>query len=258
VFSVGFKLELVQAYALGGLAVVDASAQRDVANVWPAVNQLIETGTVGLVRPNGDALAPRWEAPGGGKLDAAAGPSVIWRAQEAGTYTLRMLLSDGDLLFARELEVEVKEPPQERPTPFVTFPAEEPTPTPTPTPAPTPSPTPTPTPAPTPSPDVTAPSKITGVKIDNSVSGQLTLTWKASKASDLSVYGVYFSRIANAEFPSEYDLLTPDGVPKGAITYTDANFKDEDVGQTFYYVVTAVDKSGNESVPSDVVSEVLQ
>lgn len=153
VFSVGFKLELVQAYALGGLAVVDASAQRDVANVWPAVSQLIETGTVGLVRPNGDALAPRWEAPDGGKLDAAAGPSVIWRAEEAGAYTLRMLLSDGDLLFARELEVEVKEKPQERPTPFVTFPVHEPTPTPTPT--PTPSPTPTPTPAPTPLPTPT-------------------------------------------------------------------------------------------------------
>jgi hypothetical protein len=101
VFSVGFKLEQVQAYALGGVAVADASAHRDVANIWPAINQLLETGTVSLVRPNGDSLVPRWEAPDGGTLDAAAGPSVVWRVQEAGTYTLRMLFSDGDMVFGR-------------------------------------------------------------------------------------------------------------------------------------------------------------
>ena len=140
VFSVGFKLEQVQAYALGGVAVADASAQRDVANIWPAVNQLIEAGTAGLVRPNGDALVPRWEAPDGGRMDAAAGASIIWRGEEAGTFTLRMLFSDGDLIFGREIEVEVKEErPTETPVPVVTFPAEEPTPSPTP--APTPEPT---------------------------------------------------------------------------------------------------------------------
>ena len=254
VFSVGFKLEQVQAYALGGVAVADASAHRDVANIWPVVNQLLEAGTVTLVRPNGDALVPRWEAPDGGKLDAAAGPSIIWRTEETGAFTLRMLFSDGDLIFGREIEVEVKEKPQEKPTPLVTFPAEEPTPTPT----PTPQPTPTPTPEPTPTPDVTAPSKITGLNINDSVPGQLTLTWNPSAASDLFHYRVYATAIADAEFPAEYDLLTPDGVPKGTNTYRDDEFTlPADVGETFYYVVTAVDSSGNESVPSNVKSAEL-
>ncbi|MCH7835782.1 MAG: hypothetical protein IH864_02850 [Chloroflexi bacterium] len=146
VFSAGFKLELVQTYALGGVAVSDASAKTDVANIWPVVNQLIETGTASLVRPNGDALVPRWEAPDGGKLDATAGPSVIWRTDEPGTYTLRMLISDGDQRFGQEIDVEVKEKkgtPTATAAPVVTFPAEEPTPTATPTPTPGPEPTPT-------------------------------------------------------------------------------------------------------------------
>jgi hypothetical protein len=62
-----------------------------------------------------------------------------------------MLFSDGDRMFGREIEVEVKETQAaETPTPLVTFPPEEPTPTPEPTPEPTPGPTPTPEPIPTP------------------------------------------------------------------------------------------------------------
>ncbi|MCH7999692.1 MAG: hypothetical protein IIA91_09460, partial [Chloroflexi bacterium] len=37
VFSVRFKLEIVQTYALGGVAVSDGSARTDVANIWSAV-----------------------------------------------------------------------------------------------------------------------------------------------------------------------------------------------------------------------------
>lgn len=257
VFSVGFKLEQVQAYALGGVAVADASTHRDVANIWPVVNQLLEAGTVTLVRPNSDALVPRWEAPDGGKLDATAGPSVIWRAEKAGAFTLRMLFSDGDLVFGREIEVEVKEKPAMTPTPLVTFPAEEATPTPTPTPTLAPTPTSTPEPAPTPTPDVTAPTKITGLTIDNSVHGQLSLEWNPSAAPDLSVYRVYATITADADFPDEYELVAE--VPKGTNTYTDDDFTlPDDVGETFYYVVTAVDSSGNESAPSNAKSAVLQ
>ncbi len=146
VFSVRFKLEIVQIYALGGVAVSDASAGTDVANIWPAVNELIETGTITLVRPNGDALVPQWEAPDGGRLDATAGLSVIWRAEEAGSYKLRILISDGDRRFGRELTVEVKAKLVDEPTVVVTFPPDEATPTPTPTPTPAPTSTPTPTP----------------------------------------------------------------------------------------------------------------
>ncbi|MDO8613829.1 MAG: glycosyl hydrolase family 18 protein [Dehalococcoidia bacterium] len=244
VFSVGFKLELVQAYALGGVSVSDGSGATDVANVWSAVNHLVESGTVTLVRPNGDSLVPRWEAPDGGNLDAAAGPGVIWRADEAGAYLLRMLISDGDRRFGREITIEVKAKPQEQPTPLVTFPAEEPSPTPSPTGA-----------TPTPTPDVTAPAKITGLTIDNSVAGRFTLTWNASAAPDLEKYRVYASIKEGAEFPAQYDLVAE--VPKGTNAYTDDEFTLPDMGKTYYYVVTAVDTSGNESVPSNVQSGIL-
>ncbi|MDP2674127.1 MAG: glycosyl hydrolase family 18 protein [Dehalococcoidia bacterium] len=244
VFSVGFKLELVQAYALGGVSVSDGSAATDVASIWSAVNHLVESGTVTLVRPNSDSLVPRWESPDGGSLDAAAGASVIWRADEAGSYLLRMLISDGDTRFGRELTIEVKAKPQEQTSPVVEFPPEEPTPTPTPSPVPSPTPT-----------DVTPPAKITGLTIDNSVAGRFTLTWNASAAPDLEKYRVYASITEGAEFPAQYGLVAE--VPKGTNAYTDDEFTLDDVGTPYYYVVTAVDTSGNESVPSNVQSKVL-
>jgi hypothetical protein len=248
VFSVGFKLELVQAYALGGVAVADASAGTDVANVWGAINALIDSGTVTLVQPNGDALIPRWESPDGGQLDAAAGPEVIWRAEEPGGYRMRLILSDGVLRFGQEIEVVVNERAL-TPTPLVTF---GPEPTPTPTPEPTAAPTPT-----APPDDTMAPNKITGVTIDNSVAGQFTLTWNPSAAPDLALYRVYASSTVNADFPAEYDLVAE--VPKGTTTYTDDEFTlPDDFGTTYYYVITAVDTSDNESVPSNVKSSVLQ
>ncbi len=216
----------------------------------------MKSATVSLVRPNGQALIPVWEAPDGGDLDAAAGPSVIWRSDEAGTFRLRILISDGDLRFGRELEVEVNEPePTATPEPLVTFGPED---TPSPTPSPQPSPTPTPTPTPTPAPDVKAPGKVTGVTIDNSVAGQLGISWNPRPETDLFVYRIYATSVgADAEFPTEYDIVAD--VPAGTNSYVDDQFTlPDDVGTTYYYIVTAIDTSDNESVPSDVESAVLQ
>ncbi|MEE8385301.1 MAG: glycosyl hydrolase family 18 protein, partial [Dehalococcoidia bacterium] len=255
VFSVGFKLEQVQAYALGGVAVADASAHRDVANIWPVVNELLEAGTVTLVRPNSDALVPRWEAPDGGRLDAAAGPTIIWRVDEAGTFTLRMLFSDGDLMFGREVEVEVRESVRGTPTPLVTFPADEATPTPTasptPTPGPTPTPTPTPEPTPTPTP-VPTPAPVTGLIVDNSTPGQLDLSWDSHPDPDVVKYNVYGGILGDGP----YETIAEDvpGTP-----YTDNDFDlPGDVGKTYYYVVTAVNSLGGESDISGEASGILQ
>jgi hypothetical protein len=250
-FSVGFKLEFVQAYALGGVAVSDASARTDVANVWPAVNQLIEAGTVALVRPNADMLVPRWEAPDGGKLDAAAGPSVIWRASEQGSYTLRMLISDGDRRFGREVTVDVKKRPELTPTPLVTFPAEEPTPTPTPTPTPGPTPTTEPTVEPTATP-VPTPEPVTGLSVDDSTPGQLDLSWDAHPDPDVVSYNVYGGILEGGSYES-----IAEGV--AGLVYTDSDFiLPDDVGKTYYYVVTAVNSFGGESEISAEASGILQ
>jgi hypothetical protein len=243
VFSVGFKLELVQAYALGGVSVSDGSAGTDVANVWPALNQLVESGTVTLVRPNGDSLVPRWEAPDGGDLDAAAGTGIIWRAGEAGSYLLRMLISDGEKRFGREMTIEVRAKPQQNPTPLVTF-GPEPTPTPSPTPSPVPSPTPT------------APDPPTGLSIDNSTGGQLDLSWDPSPADDLAGYNVYAKISPSVPPDAPYEHLNPGDLVTDT-NYSDNDFTPDDVGNTYCYVVTAVDGAGHESDFSDAVCKKL-
>ncbi len=240
VFSVRFKLEIVQTYGLGGVAVSDASARADVANIWPAVDELIETGTIALVRPNGDALVPQWEAPDGGNLDATAGLTVIWRAEEAGSYKLRILISDGDRRFGRELTVEVKEKRVDRPTVVVTFPPEEPTPTPTATPTPTPTSTPTPTPTP-----VAGPAAPANLIAEQGLpgSGQITLTWDPNTEPDLVLYRVFRGESLGGPYP----------LPVGIVLAPATTFVDNGLtsGTTYYYVITAEDTDGNEGDVSD-------
>ena len=238
VFSVGFKLELVQTYALGGASVSDGSAATDVANIWPAINHLTESGTVNLVRPNGDALVPRWEAPDGGDLDAAAGPDVFWRVDEAGSYLLRMLVSDGDKRFGRELTVEVRAEPQQYPTPLVTFPAEEPTPTPTPKPSPVPSPSPTAS---------AGPGAVQGVAAGTQGvgAGQVFVSWVANPASDdVDHYNIYRQDGSNCSgaFTGTVIVQVPAGDPTVYVDGEDTPLTPGD----YCYAVTAVNGDGVE------------
>lgn len=143
-FSTGFKLELVQSYGLGGLAVADASAQSDVANVWPSVNGLVSSATLTLRRPNDTSLLPTWQAPDGGDLGAGAGTTATWVAPNAGTYGIVLVVSDGERRFGRKTSVDVVAGDQGSPTPLVTFPPETPTPEPTPEPTATPATSPSP------------------------------------------------------------------------------------------------------------------
>ena len=139
-YSVGFKLELVQAYGLGGVAVSDASAESDVANVWGRVNELVITSTVSLRRPSETMLVPVWQAPDG-DLGAGAGTSATWIAPSAGTYAIVLVVSDGDRRFGQEISVVVNETDEPDPSPLETFAPDTDTPTPTPTTTPSGEPT---------------------------------------------------------------------------------------------------------------------
>ena len=139
-FSVSFKLELVQAYGLGGVAISDASGQSDVANIWPTVNDFVQSNTVSLIRPNDSMLLPSWQVDAG-DVGAGAGTSATWVAPGQGTYNITLVVSDGERRFGRVLPIEVKEGEEASPTPLVTFPPEE-------TPTSTPEASATPTPAP--------------------------------------------------------------------------------------------------------------
>jgi hypothetical protein len=140
-YSASFKLELVQVYGLGGVAVSDASGQSDVANIWPTVNAFVQSNTVSLVRPNDSMLLPSWQVDAG-DVGAGAGTTATWVAPGQGTYNITLIVSDGDRRFGRQLPIEVKEGEEASPTPLVTFPPE------TSTPEPTGEATETPTPAP--------------------------------------------------------------------------------------------------------------
>jgi hypothetical protein len=109
VFSEAFKLDLAHRYQLGGVAMDNVSRETEDANIWPAVAAYAETGRVELVKPNGELLQPRWIA-SGGALEDEVGPAVIWRApDQAGTYTLTLIVSDGVMRVGQELEVSVAE-----------------------------------------------------------------------------------------------------------------------------------------------------
>jgi hypothetical protein len=139
-FSAAFKMEMVQAYRLGGLAISDASATSDVANLWPAVAEFVRANAVSLGRPNDQALLPVWQADAG-EVGAGAGTTATWIAPStAGTFNLLLVVSDGEQRFGRRLAVEVKKGDEPSSTPLVTF-------GPTPTVEPSGSPTETPTPS---------------------------------------------------------------------------------------------------------------
>jgi hypothetical protein len=94
-FSVRFRLELAQRYNLGGVAFNDVSVEGGGANVWPAVQEVADTGSVSLSKPNGELFVPQWSA-NEGTVSPATGDAVTWTSPaDAGTYEITIIVSDG-------------------------------------------------------------------------------------------------------------------------------------------------------------------
>jgi len=103
--------------------------------------------------------------------------------------------------------------------------------------------------------DVTQPTPLpsppSGVTAE--VSGnQVSLTWEKNTASNITGYNVYRSTASFSEIASATKLNEE---PISETSYTDA---DVELGTTYYYRVTAVDESGNESDLSNEVSATPQ
>jgi hypothetical protein len=133
-YSVGFKLELVQAYALGGLVVADGSGTSDVADIWPKVRELIDSATLTLRRPNDAMLQAAWQAPDGGTLQADPGATAAtWTPQTEGEQRVVLVVSDGDRRFGQAVKIQVGQTEKTpTPSPLATFaPTETATPEPT-------------------------------------------------------------------------------------------------------------------------------
>jgi spore germination protein YaaH len=156
VFSVGFKLELVQAFRLGGIAIEDVSEGSGGADIWPAVDSLVRGGLAHLERPNSDNLRPEWTASGGTLEAPGTGGAATWiPPEEGGTCEISLIVSDGVTRVGRRLTLEVQATATPTPTPEETptlIPEETPTPeeTETATPEGTPEATPEVTPEATP------------------------------------------------------------------------------------------------------------
>ncbi len=109
VYSVGFKLEIVELYHLGGVAVDDASANPQITNIWPAIQQYQSSGAPLLEQPNPQALRPSWLVDGKPLADAGNRAVITWTAPDTpGQHTLSVIVSDGTMRVMDSTPVDVR------------------------------------------------------------------------------------------------------------------------------------------------------
>jgi spore germination protein YaaH len=107
-FSEAFRLDLVQRYHLGGIAIDDVSTHASDSKVAALAGLFAKSGDVSLVQPNGKLLEPTWTA-SGGTLAKDSGAAVTWQAPDAaGDYTLTLIVSDGLTRVGQQLQVSVR------------------------------------------------------------------------------------------------------------------------------------------------------
>lgn len=112
-FSIGFKLELIGTFKLGGVAVEDASANDFLGNIWTALVPFITSGQPILLQPNPQDLTPKWKVKDNqGTIEDTGRGSANWfTPAQPGTYTISLTLSDGVSLFENSIDVNVKARP---------------------------------------------------------------------------------------------------------------------------------------------------
>lgn len=98
-FSIGFKLEYISQYKLGGVAIEDASDDIYLGNIWPALIPFISSGQPVLLQPNPNDLAPRWRVTKGTAEGGRNGVLEWTTPAEPGEQSVYLTLSDGVALF---------------------------------------------------------------------------------------------------------------------------------------------------------------
>jgi hypothetical protein len=105
---VGFKLELIPQFKLGGVAIEDASSNQLLGNIWPALVSFITSGQTVLLQPNPQDLVPQWKASKGTTEGGSRGVVRWVTPAEPGSYTVKLTVSDGVALFENEIPVTVQ------------------------------------------------------------------------------------------------------------------------------------------------------
>src|SRR5438874_2826996 len=109
-FSTAFRLDLAERFGLNGVSISDVSAQGGGADIWPAVRELADSGSITLTKPNGDLFTPVWTA-SAGSLSAPSGDNVTWTAPaDAGTASITMIVSDGVVRAGQVVSLDVVAP----------------------------------------------------------------------------------------------------------------------------------------------------
>ncbi len=111
-FSVGFKLEYISQYRLGGVAIENASGAQFLGNIWTALTPFISSGQPVLMQPHPEDLLPVWFVSDGEKEggDRAGRDGVLkwFTPSEPGTHTVKLLLSDGVSQFESQVSVNIQ------------------------------------------------------------------------------------------------------------------------------------------------------
>jgi hypothetical protein len=108
-FSIGFKLEYISQYKLGGVAVENASDDIYLGNIWPALVPFISSGQPILMQPNSNDLAPRWRVTKGTAEQGRNGVLKWTTPAEPGLQSVYLTLSDGVSLFESEIQANVQQ-----------------------------------------------------------------------------------------------------------------------------------------------------
>ncbi len=105
-FSLAFKLDLIEEFRLGGIAIADVSAAEAHADIWPVITQFLEAGSVSLFRPNEELLIPFWEVEEGDLTGSGSAGWVVWDTPTIpGDYEARLIVSDGDVRVGTALDI---------------------------------------------------------------------------------------------------------------------------------------------------------
>lgn len=109
-FSAAFRLDLAQRHGLGGISVDDVSEAGGGADIWPAVQQLSDAGSITLSRPNGELFTPAWTT-ADGSIAPPTGSNVTWTAPAtAGSYSITVVVSDGVVREGQAISIDVVAP----------------------------------------------------------------------------------------------------------------------------------------------------
>ncbi len=107
ILSLAFRIDLAQRYGLGGIAVDDISLDPAAPDIWAVLDAYADTLKIDLIAPNDVMLRPIWQIEAG-RGDAGSKGNIVWTApDQAGTYEISLVVSDGVIRAQQKIVLEV-------------------------------------------------------------------------------------------------------------------------------------------------------